>query len=79
MKEYPFSMPFYIQEVEKEKARHPEWRYGQTLFNVLDERWTIIASEIRATDLDPFYFEEQENARLDRFLDYVRSFHNRLG
>ena len=71
------SMPLYIQEVKKAQAMHPEWRYGQALFNVLDEHWPGIEREIRATDLDPFYFEEQQSVRLDRFLDYVRSFHNR--
>ena len=34
------------------------WRYGQTYFNILAQDNLKVANLIRATDLDPFEFEE---------------------
>jgi hypothetical protein len=34
------------------------WRYGQTYFNILAQDNLEVANLIRATDLDPFAFEQ---------------------
>jgi len=51
-----FNMKKYMKQVEEEETNHPEWRYGQVLFNVLYEMKPKIANEIRGTNSDPFYF-----------------------
>lgn len=30
-------------------------RFGQALFNLLDERWPELAQQVMGTELDPFY------------------------
>lgn len=34
---------------------HPEWRRGQTYFNVLYDLDPDLANEVRGTEFDPFY------------------------
>lgn len=34
---------------------HPEWRYGQLLFNVVHELRPDISERLRSTSVDPFY------------------------
>lgn len=41
--------------VVKVLADNPDWRYGQTYFNVLYELRPHLSEKIRATDVDPFY------------------------
>lgn len=45
---------FYV-ELVGERARHPEWRGGQLIFNHLSIHRPDLAERIRGTDLDPFY------------------------
>lgn len=35
---------------------NPSWRWGQTLFNVLEQVRPDLSEQIRGTDLDPFYW-----------------------
>ena len=59
----------YCDAVKEARRRHPEWRRGQALFNVLyfehsgafDPEW---ADEIRGGPLDPFYID----SRIPRFI-----------
>lgn len=54
----------YCAAVRTARRRHPDWRTGQTLFNVLyfehsgafDQKW---ADEIRGGPLDPFYTDSR--------------------
>ena len=48
----------YVILVLREMKQHPEYRYGQALFNVLYGYKMDWAEEIRGTDLDPFYYSE---------------------
>ena len=34
---------------------HPEWRWGQTLFNALYTIDVELGDQVRATDADPFF------------------------
>ena len=43
-------------------ADHPEWRYGQSLFNALNMTFPEVAGQIRGTDADPFYIDERDDA-----------------
>lgn len=47
----------FCRTVGARQAQHPDWRYGQTVFNVLyfDHFDPQFADEIRGTSLDPFY------------------------
>lgn len=49
------SLSEYDKAVQAARAEHPEWRNGQTLFNVLYDLEPDLANEVRATELDPFY------------------------
>lgn len=46
---------------------HPEWRYGQTLFNTLHQVYPTTADSIRGTDRDPFYATSADDASIARF------------
>jgi hypothetical protein len=64
--EYDFEE--YLRRVADEQRAHPEWRAGQTFFNVLYEARPYLADNIRGTGLDPFYRDE----RIPLLLDELR-------
>lgn len=45
----------YLLMVVQHKQEHPEWRMGQTYFNVLERVNEKKANEIRGSWLDPFH------------------------
>jgi len=55
----------YFDMVDSELLKHPNWRYGQALFNVLYALYPDLANELRGLDIDPFYME-------DDFSEYYR-------
>lgn len=54
----------FCRAVGVRQQQHPEWRYGQTVFNVLywDGFDPEFADEIRGTDLDPFHKDARTDA-----------------
>lgn len=48
----------YQRQVSEVDAAIPEWRTGQTAFNVLYDIRPELADAVRATELDPFYQDE---------------------
>ncbi len=53
-------MPTFLEIMDgmfARKALQPSERMGQCLFNVLEQKCPEIASEIRSTDMDPFFSE----------------------
>ena len=50
----------YVLAVYANMIKHPQWRYGQALFNTLYQMDQKKAEQIRATKLDPFYAQESE-------------------
>lgn len=61
----------YMQFVERRRAEHPEWREGQTYFNVLyyDGFDPEFANSIRGSDLDPFHRDIVISSFLDAVID----------
>lgn len=57
----------YLAECWEQWRQHPEWRMGQTMFNVLKEVRPGLAYNVLATNLDPFYRDEAT----DKFLEYL--------
>lgn len=57
----------YLEEVRYRHAKNPDWRAGQTYFNVLTTSRSHIAEEIRGTMFDPFY----DNSVIPEFLAMV--------
>lgn len=57
----------YIAEVSYELRKHPEWRLGQTYFNVLAAVRPDLAAEVNGSLIDPFY----RDARLPDFNEFV--------
>ena len=45
----------YRSAVDLTLKTNPDWRYGQTMFNVLHEIRPDLSEQVRATNLDPFY------------------------
>lgn len=60
----------YLNDVDRTNTRHPEWRYGQTLFNVLHVHRPDLSEKVRGTKIDPFY-KYTYNA-IHPFLTFVR-------
>lgn len=59
----------YITEVAEQSREHPEWRHGQTAFNVLYRLNPELATRIRGTGMDPFYLDDI--SRVTTFYLYV--------
>jgi len=57
----------YMKLVNAFRYSYPEWRVGQTFFNVLLECDPDLAERIRGTEDDPFY----RNEKLPEFLGIV--------
>jgi hypothetical protein len=55
----------FHKAVGRAQQAHPEWRYGQTLFNVLQEYEPDLARGVLAEELDPFYVDRRAGAFLD--------------
>lgn len=65
----PLTFSDYLHRAMMVRFKNPEWRVGQTYFNTLYEMRQHLADEIRGTNLDPFYADEQ----LPFFLAYVEA------
>jgi len=50
-----FDFEDYMSRVAHRKWLHPQLRYGQCLFSVLEDMWPDKADEIRGSRVDPFY------------------------
>ena len=57
----------YQSAVVRMQRRHPEWRRGQTAYNVLRKLRPDLVDEVLFTPLDPFSQDE----RLEAFLSYI--------
>ena len=57
----------YFKTVSSMVVEHPEWRIGQTYFNVLLDFYPNIAEEVRGTEFDPFY----QDGQIEKFLAFV--------
>jgi hypothetical protein len=60
------------RDAVEEQARfvqqlNPEWRWGQTLFNVTDDLYPDLANKVAGTMYDPF----NQDLRADGFLDWI--------
>lgn len=68
---FPFEQ--YMVSVGSAKRSYPHWRYGQVLFNVLHDGWPDIANSIRATELDPFHYDDERESPITDFLEHLSS------
>lgn len=59
----------YLTTVDQERKSFPQWRLGQTYFNVLHTLHPELANEIRGTALDPFHVRDRD--MLNAFLGFV--------
>jgi hypothetical protein len=59
----------YTEIVAWTDSSRPDWRLGQTYFNVLHQVRPHLAEQVRATDLDPFHTDD----RIPAFLAFVES------
>lgn len=64
----------YISAVIRAKNENPDWRWGQTYFNVLWQKNHGLASFIAQTELDPFYRDDRIQPFLARLHDYYLAF-----
>ena len=63
----------YLHECDYEWKANPQWRWGQTLFNVLYAMKPSLADRIRGErGLDPFYADGVASLTEQRFLAYVQ-------
>jgi hypothetical protein len=66
----------YLESVILTQLQYPNWRLGQTAFNVLHEVRPDLAAEIHNTEYDPFYFTDRLPGAADKvfkFLSYIES------
>lgn len=56
-----------VRDARVEHRLHPEWRWGQTLFNVTSNLYPDLANKVQGTMYDPF----NQDSRADGFLDWV--------
>ena len=55
-------------EIRRAQRRHPEWRYGQAVWNVASERFPRECDGLLQTSVDPFY----SDIRVPLFLAALR-------
>lgn len=58
----------YLDRVHYQGLRNPNWRVGQTYFNVLSEVHPALAERVRGTLVDPFY----SDSVVPEFLSHVQ-------
>ena len=51
----------YIAACVRAQETRPEWRWGQTLFNMLYDYRPDLAELVMTTDLDPFYKDDMDS------------------
>lgn len=56
------SLAQFYADVQEYRTLYPEWREGQTYFNVLHRQRPELAEKLRTTSLDPFYRDERVEA-----------------
>ena len=59
----------YDAKVLQSIVGHPQWRLGQTLFNVLSDVRPDLAQQVRGTEHDPFYKASNDLELFYAFLD----------
>jgi hypothetical protein len=52
-----------LKIVNEEKKLHPQWRYGQALFNTLNTYYPFFAERIRGTYIDPYHIKGNKNTK----------------
>lgn len=65
------SRDFLVGCVADMLSAHPDWRYGQTVFNVANTLLPDCTERLRGSPLDPFY----SDAMADAFLDALFAIH----
>ena len=58
----------YEAAVEYAHGQHPEWRRGQTAFNVLMVNRPDLSETVRATSLDPFH----DDGKIEAFFGWAK-------
>lgn len=58
---------FHMEVLQFVRLEAPEWRIGQTYFNVLARRRPDLSEQIRSGPLDPFY----RNERVPEFVAFL--------
>lgn len=58
----------YLNIVQDIQKLHPEWRPGQTYFNVLNEFRPDLSERVRGTLIDPFH----SDSIIPEFLEQVQ-------
>lgn len=61
------SISEYLRIVATVRGRTPDWRAGQTYYNVLTEARPELAEKVRGSSIDPFYQDE----RIADFLVFI--------
>lgn len=62
---FEISREFLTAAIERAAQAHPEWRYGQAVFNTAHAWMPDRSNRLRATDLDPFHRDDRASAFLD--------------
>lgn len=58
-----------LDEIVAQHIAHPEWRYGQLVFNAVHDLRPDIADRLRGGDLDPFYASGKASMFLNAVYD----------
>lgn len=63
-------MDFY-QKLRENIIAHPEWRYGQTVWNTACTMYPEFAEPYRATEFDPFYRDNIADTFISKVMERV--------
>ncbi len=67
----------YWHEVIHAKAKNPNWRFGQTAFNVLYQVRPDLSERVRGTDIDPFHCRvstaTNSSERIKKFREFLNT------
>jgi hypothetical protein len=57
----------YMQLVAEYMLENPSVRYGQALFNVLEDIYPVTCVDLANTSADPYYAENRDDERIRNF------------
>ena len=63
----PFTFDDYLDIARQIQSEERDWRWGQTLFNVLYRYRQDLSEQVRGTELDPFHRSDATD-----FLEWVQ-------
>lgn len=62
----------FVERVSRTHKANPGMRFGQVLFNELEEIRPVLATELRGSPVDPYYSSDTDSVRNTVALEWLK-------